>query len=216
MGVSGFWPMVKDARKTVLFQKFCEEQCIAKGWPLIIGINASILAYHCPAASNGSHYDSQCGLNIDIKSLILKFAFLSHLPASFVLFLDGPNWEEFKRGRKVGMKPHWMTPELIQLAEAFCFFVHECPGDAEVKLVDVAARNVIDAVMTDDSDAVICGALLVICFPEDYKNPDVVSVYHLNDIVQHPAKPITRYGMLLYTALIGHDELKEKKKKDQN
>ncbi|KAK2467390.1 hypothetical protein APHAL10511_000625 [Amanita phalloides] len=71
--------------------------------------------------------------------------------------------------------PHWLKADFEQLINAFGFYSHQAPGEAEAELVYLNHIGVIDAVLTNDVDAFVFGAETVIqtCAERASTNPQV-------------------------------------------
>ncbi|KAG2354499.1 PIN domain-like protein, partial [Suillus spraguei] len=86
---------------------------------------------------------------------------LLKLPLHTVFVFDGLERLPDK-GRKVRSSPHWLTHNFQCMLELFSFHWTEAPSEAEVELAAMNVHGVIDAVMTEDSDILIFGALCII------------------------------------------------------
>ncbi|KAF9234581.1 PIN domain-like protein [Melanogaster broomeanus] len=68
---------------------------------------------------------------------------------------DGPEKPPFKRGKKVISTPPWLTEHFKRFASAFGFETHVAAGEAEAELATFNCQGLIDAVWTEDSDALV-------------------------------------------------------------
>jgi Holliday junction resolvase YEN1 len=95
---------------------------------------------------------------------------------------DGNQRPQIKRGHRVSTNDHWMVKPTQRLLNAFnvqwitvhffliIFYSHfslrsiywQAAGEAEAQLAQMNGAGVIDAVMTDDSDAFVFGAHTVL------------------------------------------------------
>jgi Holliday junction resolvase YEN1 len=97
-----------------------------------------------------------------------------------IFVFDGPLRPSVKRGKAVRHAPSWIEGRFKLLIDAFGFYCHQvwrlsfslsnpaepstfqAPGEAEAELAQLNAAGIIDAVLTDDSDALLFGATHVI------------------------------------------------------
>lgn len=112
--------------------------------------------------------------------MFFKMCRLLKAPVTPVFVYDGPRREPLKRGRQVVTRPLWIIENVKSLVKAFGFHSHDvrtietssqnsntkiynqAPGEAEAELAKMNALGFIDAVITDDSDAVVFGAQCII------------------------------------------------------
>ncbi|RDB24486.1 hypothetical protein Hypma_008531 [Hypsizygus marmoreus] len=81
------------------------------------------------------------------------------MPVTLVFVLDGPHCPSVKRSCEVKPVPLWIASYLEELVDAFGFFVHQAPGEAEAELAKLNRLGMIDAIITDDSDTLVFGAI---------------------------------------------------------
>jgi XPG I-region len=125
---------------------------------------------------------AQAGENPELRCLFYKLASFLKVPVTPLFVFDGPSRPGSKRGKRVIAKPHWLTKPFQELLEAFGFpyytvSIHrsvvlyissksldgqQAPGEAEAELACLNRAKIIDAVITDDSDALLFGAAHVI------------------------------------------------------
>lgn len=99
-------------------------------------------------------------------------------PITPIFVFDGPERPGFKRGRYVGPHVNRLTKQFQAFVKAFGFYSYtvsvilaafnlinsyfpQAPGEAEAKLAHLNRLGAIDAVMTEDSDIFVFGALVV-------------------------------------------------------
>ncbi|KAG0701354.1 PIN domain-like protein, partial [Suillus ampliporus] len=99
---------------------------------------------------------------------------LLKLPLHAVFVFDGLSRLPDK-GRKIRHSPHWLTHDFQCMLELFGFQWTEAPSEAEAELAALNIHSVIDAVMTEDSDVLIFGA---VCIIRRYVVPFILCAYH--------------------------------------
>ncbi len=130
-------------------------------------------AIHTP----GSRF---AGENAVLQVLFFKLTRLLRNCVIPIFVFDGPCHPSVKREKNVVQRRDWLADYFKQLIAAFGFHVHQAsfsrhsksavltkifvkaPGEAEAELAQLNAKGMIDAVLTDDSDAFIFGATHVI------------------------------------------------------
>ncbi|KAF8859932.1 PIN domain-like protein [Acephala macrosclerotiorum] len=144
------------------------------------------------------------------KSFLWRIVQLQRLNCELVFITDGPQRPK-KRGKNVhGYNDHglWELKELLQ--HLGCAW-HRAPGEAEAECVLLQKLGIVDAVWTEDADALMFGAHTVFRFNYTEKENGAkrkdnlkVQVYRTEDILkQYPY--FTREGMVLFAVLIGAD-----------
>ncbi|KIO00204.1 hypothetical protein M404DRAFT_153442 [Pisolithus tinctorius Marx 270] len=144
------------------------------------------------------HGHAQCGQNPELRTLFYKLAHLYHTPANILFVFDGLQKPAIKRGKKVVTIPPWLTTYFKDFASAFGFRTHEAAGEAEAELAALNQLGVIDAVWTEDSDALVFGALTV------FRRQSVL-MYSANGLAQESAVALTKGGLLLMALFCGGD-----------
>ncbi|KAJ7024800.1 PIN domain-like protein [Mycena alexandri] len=97
------------------------------------------------------------------KLVLEKFYYYLHnlclAPATYVCCLDGRRRPGVKRGTRVIYRSMPLVEDLKTMIRSFGFYVHEAPGEAEAELAQLNANGTIDAILTEDSDTFVFGAL---------------------------------------------------------
>jgi 5'-3' exonuclease len=118
------------------------------------------------------------GKSLELRTLFFQLGTLLKLPLHVVFVFDGLSRLPDK-GRTIRHSPHWLTCDFQRMLELFGFqwtevsFAHltsrdcclttpQAPSEAEAELAAMNTHSVIDAVMTEDSDILIFGAVCVI------------------------------------------------------
>jgi Holliday junction resolvase YEN1 len=120
------------------------------------------------------------GKNPELRTIFYRLAQLVKVPFAAVFVFDGPGRPSEKRGKAVSSMTHWLVPDVWKLVEAFGFHCHQvrsrsihisrpalieapqAPGEAEAELARLNCEGIIDAVLTDDVDAMVFGANTVL------------------------------------------------------
>ncbi|KAI0708331.1 PIN domain-like protein [Earliella scabrosa] len=146
---------------------------------------------------------AQYGENPELRALLFRIASLAKLPIHAIFVADGPHRPKLKRGKQVKTTPLWLTVGLRNLVDAFGFGWIEAAGEAEAELAHMNKLGLIDAVMTDDSDALIFGARVIIRKYFRRHGPDDVQVYRASTI--HRKFKLGRDELFLFALLVGCD-----------
>uniref|UniRef100_A0A0W0FY92 XPG-I domain-containing protein n=1 Tax=Moniliophthora roreri TaxID=221103 RepID=A0A0W0FY92_MONRR len=86
------------------------------------------------------------------------------------------------------------------------------PGEAKVELASMACKGIVDAIITDDSNAIVLGAPCVIVIKDKPTERDLtgstehqlmVKVYHAKDI--ETKLGLTHGDLITYAAIVGND-----------
>ncbi|KAI5982397.1 PIN domain-like protein [Pisolithus orientalis] len=215
MGVTGLWQVIAPAAKKYSLQEltvnhmFNPDGTKRSEHPFRIGVDAR---YH-----SFRHGHAQCGQNPELRTLFYKLAHLYRTPADVLFVFDGPQKPAIKRGKKVVTIPPWLTTYFKDFASAFGFRTHEAAGEAEAELAALNQLGVIDAVWTEDSDALVFGALTVFrrqllrtnllhwCVNSDNDNDKSVLMYSANGLAQESTVALTKGGLLLMALFCGGD-----------
>lgn len=157
MGIPGLWAELAPAAETTtlhsyLLTSFVQNRNELRG--LRLGIDASLWLFHALQSSGGA--------NPHLRLLFYRLAKLLSLPVLPVFVFDGPKRPTWKRGKLVSGRQQVIEEPFSYLIEAFGYQWHRAPGEAEAELAYLNQVNLIDAVLTDDSDALLFGAHVVI------------------------------------------------------
>ncbi|KAJ7143360.1 PIN domain-like protein, partial [Mycena crocata] len=143
-----------------------------------------------------------------LRTLFYQLCNFQEAPVTPVFVFDGPGRPAMKRGIHVGHHPLWLTDHFKRLIRAFGYHYHDAPGEAEAELAHLNKLGFIDAVITEDSDALVFGARtvirtlgLVLCRPHVGQNSHI---YTSSAISAHPLY-LDEDGLLLFALLVGGD-----------
>lgn len=207
MGIPGIWNILLKAVQSRAFT----ELTVLEGFEanrrgartLLIGVDASIWLnqtqsiFHVP----GMHY--QAGENPELRSLFYRLARFRKLPIHLVFVFDGEHRPSIKRGVNVCTKAHALTSSFQELIEQYGYSFHTAPAEAEAELAVVNAHGIIDAVLTDDADALLFGATHLIRNPNVKEDGDDIRIYTADAI--RSTLSLTSGGILLLGILSGGD-----------
>lgn len=137
------------------------------------------------------------------------------LPIHPLFVYDGRHKPPFKRGKAVSARSYGNAPIIRRskdLIERFRFPWHEAPGEAEAECARLQQAGVVDAVMTNDVDALMFGSTFTIMnFSKESGTSTSASTHvtcysmgregHVSNV------PLDRAGMILFAMLSGGDYL---------
>ncbi|KAG1808697.1 PIN domain-like protein, partial [Suillus subaureus] len=129
-----------------------------------------------------------------------KLAHLYCIPSEVIVIFDGPAKPTIKRGTHIMKTPPWLTEPFKHFAQTLGFAVHDAAGEAEAELAALSCSGVIDAVITEDSDALVFGASHVF-----RSCSDNIIIYSADNIQQHGEVMLSNGGLLLMALLCGGD-----------
>ncbi|KAF8834705.1 PIN domain-like protein [Paxillus ammoniavirescens] len=118
-----------------------------------------------------------------------------------ILVFDGEARPSVKRGKHVVTTPPWLMQRLMDFVGAFGFSSYTAPGEAEAELAKLNRNGVIDGVLTEDSDAVVFGAEMVI----RRENEDGIVCYSSSEIQGNREVQLSNGGLLLMALVCGGD-----------
>lgn len=164
----------------------------------------------------------RCGFSSEVaaakpneKNILRKILILLKLNIQLIFVADGKNRPAEKYGGQNPWYKHRAQDDTLLKETVTSLGVkwHEAPGEAEAECSAMQSRGVVDAVWTEDSDAFMFGATLVIRFGHS-KNGNVdinnVIVYRA-DKIQKKFSGLTRDGLVLFAVLKGGDYSKNGK-----
>ncbi|SAM82461.1 uncharacterized protein UBRO_04513 [Ustilago bromivora] len=157
MGIPNLWPELSSSATTTTLPIYCLTSFTTNtnsSRGLRLGIDASLWLFHAQQSSGGS--------NPYLRLLFYRLAKLLTLPVLPLFVFDGSERPTWKRGKEVKGKQHAIEHPFTQLIEAFGFQWCRARGEAEAELAWLNTEGVVDAVLTDDSDALLFGAQTVV------------------------------------------------------
>lgn len=123
--------------------------------PLRIAIDAAIWNFQNQAGQGGK--------NPALRTLFFRLLKLLALPIHPVFVYDGKNKPLTKRGKTVSRYGTCIPNELSKnLVARFQFPHHTAPGEAEAECAFLQKHGIVDAVMSQDADAIMFGSTLTL------------------------------------------------------
>ncbi|KAK0457943.1 PIN domain-like protein [Desarmillaria tabescens] len=110
-------------------------------------------------------------------SLFKRLGCLFHLPVLPIFVFDGPKHPVIKRGKTINKTTDWLVADLKRMLQAFGFPYWDAPGEAEAELAMLSKAGRIDAVMSEDFDAMLFGAQCVIRIKDESDSKYIIEVY---------------------------------------
>lgn len=153
------------------------------------------------------------GRNPEIRTLFYRLLKFLALPIHPLFVYDGANKPPFKRGKAVS--GHRTAPIIHlskRLVDLFRFPRHDAPGEAEAECANLQRAGVVDAVMSNDVDAMMFGSSMTIMNFSKESGSGTTSASHATCYrtggEAGPSKVgIDRAGMILFALLSGGDYL---------
>ncbi|KAI9371867.1 hypothetical protein BJX61DRAFT_485586 [Aspergillus egyptiacus] len=173
--------------------------------PIRIAVDISIWLFQVQASRGGK--------NPELRTLFYRLLKILALPIHPLFVYDGRHKPPFKRGKAVSGRSYGNAP-IIQLSkilvDLFRFPRHEAPGEAEAECARLQMAGVVDAVMSNDVDALMFGSSLTIMnFSKESGSAGRathVTSYKMGHGEDSNVK-LDRSGMILFAMLSGGDYL---------
>lgn len=150
MGIPGILKEIGRGERIAL-SKLAVEHLERTRRPLRIAIDAAIWNFQNQAGQGGA--------NPALRTLFYRLLKLLALPIHPVFVYDGKNKPLTKRGKTVSAYgtciPNEMSKKLVQL---FNYPHHTAPGEAEAECAFLQKHGIVDAVMSQDVDAIMFGS----------------------------------------------------------
>ncbi|KAJ5511580.1 XPG N-terminal [Penicillium expansum] len=160
--------------------------------PIRIAVDISIWLFQVQAGRGGR--------NPELRTLFYRLLKLLALPVHPLFVYDGRQKPAFKRGKAVSTRSYGSAPIIKRskdLVERFRFPWHEAPGEAEAECARLQQAGIVDAVMSNDVDALMFGSSFTIMNFSKESGSGWASIEHTLD----------RPGMILFAMLSGGDYL---------
>ncbi|KAJ6082961.1 hypothetical protein N7467_007096 [Penicillium canescens] len=175
--------------------------------PIRIAVDISIWLFQVQAGRGGR--------NPELRTLFYRLLKLLALPVHPLFVYDGRQKPAFKRGKAVSARSYGSAPIIRRskdLIERFRFPWHEAPGEAEAECARLQQAGLVDAVMSNDVDALMFGSSLTIMNFSKENGSGTSSATHVTCYAMgqngHPSNiPLNRPGMILFAMLSGGDYL---------
>ncbi|KAK0487044.1 PIN domain-like protein [Armillaria luteobubalina] len=127
-------------------------------------------------------------------SLFKRLGRLFHLPILLVFVFDGPKRPVHKRKKQIRRTTDWLTADFKRLLDGFGFAYWDAPGEAEAELAMLSNLHKIDAVMSEDFDALLFGAQCVIRINNESDSQYLIDVYENDN--QFPPHELVAIALL--------------------
>ncbi|KAF3491444.1 uncharacterized protein GIQ15_00961 [Arthroderma uncinatum] len=119
--------------------------------PLRLAVDISIWLFQVQAAQGGA--------NPALRTLFFRLTRLISLPIQPIFVFDGPHRPDYKRGRLISKNAASREIELSRkLIKLFSYPCHTAPGEAEAECAKLQRTGVVDAVLSNDVDALMFGS----------------------------------------------------------
>ncbi|KAH7915223.1 hypothetical protein BJ138DRAFT_1055368 [Hygrophoropsis aurantiaca] len=217
MGVQGLWDIINKAGQSrslaILAVTDGFEKNTSGRRALRVGIDASIWYQHASFSKGGE--------NPELRLLFFRLRSLAELPILPLFIFDGRERPQVKRGSRLGKSgSHGLTNGMKKLLDIFGMEWREAFGEAEAELAHLNRFGIIDAIMTDDVDALVFGALRIIknsslTLSGNKSHPALnadgkaskhhAMIYTAEEIRRHPEVGLTRGGFIMFALLAGGD-----------
>ncbi|KXG46517.1 DNA repair protein (XPGC) [Penicillium griseofulvum] len=175
--------------------------------PIRIAVDISIWLFQVQAGRGGR--------NPELRTLFYRLLKLLALPVHPLFVYDGQDKPAFKRGKAVSTRSYGNAPIIKRskdLIERFRFPWHEAPGEAEAECARLQQAGIVDAVMSNDVDALMFGSSFTIMnFSKESgsgsSSATHVTCYTMGQDGHSSNIPLDRPGMILFAMLSGGDYL---------
>lgn len=176
--------------------------------PIRIAVDISIWLFQVQSGRGGK--------NPELRTLFYRLLKVLSLPIHPLFVYDGPHKPPFKRGKAVsGLGTAPIITLSKRLVDLFKFPRHDAPGEAEAECARLQRAGVVDAVMSNDVDALMFGSSwTVMNFSKEGGSgtgaATHVTCYRMSNSQgqEHPPNVILdRSGMILFAMLSGGDYL---------
>jgi len=185
----------------IALSKFAVEHYEKNGRPLKLAIDISIWNFQTQSGQGGQ--------NPVLRTLYYRLLRLLSLAIRPLFVFDGPNKPPFKRNKKTGYHsaslPDYLTKQLLK---QFGFPFHTAPGEAEAECASLQLSGIVDAVLSEDVDALMfgCGVTIRNWSKEGTKGnktPTHVNLYRAETTQE--TSGLDRDGMILVALMSGGD-----------
>ncbi|KAF4621830.1 hypothetical protein D9613_012120 [Agrocybe pediades] len=196
MGINGLWNLIKDIpqRHTLLDFAKINGFSYASGTHGVqhIGVDISTLMNQNITFINPSQKPYAFNPDKPLVNFFYQLCRFSKAPVVFIFVFDGPERPNIKHQHKINTQSvPWWTEPCKEIIEAFGFYSHQAPGEAEAELAAMNNAGIISAVLGPDSDSFAFGAKTVM---RRYKMLETYGV--------------TRNGIVLVALISGGDYCK--------
>ncbi|KAK7054028.1 flap endonuclease GEN 1 [Favolaschia claudopus] len=205
MGVNGLWDVIRNAAQPRSLLNCATldgfERNNRQHRALVVGVDIRSVLFNLPHSY--SRLQFSLGLADILRIFFYKLAQWSRTPVVLIFVFDGFGRPLFKRGKQVLAQPQQLIEGCKEAIAAFGYYSHQAPGEAEAELAQMNKLGFIDAVITEDSDAFVFGAVCVIrkLGPNIEMNAEIFQSARLTSAPFH----LDEDGLLLFVLLAGGD-----------
>ncbi|WFD20917.1 hypothetical protein MCAP1_003172 [Malassezia caprae] len=154
MGVPGLWRELADFAEDATLADVAWAHWTRTSTLFRLGIDATSWLYHARKSRGGAEPE--------LRLFFFRLVRLLALPIAPLFVLDGAARPSVKRGKPVWLGMHPLEAPFQALVQAFGFAHWRAPAEAEAELAWLSAHGTIDGVLTDDVDALVFGARVVL------------------------------------------------------
>ncbi|KOC07109.1 rad2-like endonuclease [Aspergillus flavus AF70] len=174
--------------------------------PIRVAVDISIWLFQVQAGRGGK--------NPELRTLFYRLLKFLALPVHPLFVYDGKHKPPFKRGKATGST--YGSAPIIGLSkilvDLFRFPRHDAPGEAEAECARLQRAGVVDAVMSNDVDALMFGSTLTIMnFSKESGSGTSaathITCYEMGNLNSSSCSRLDRAGMILFAMLSGGDYL---------
>ncbi|GAD96789.1 rad2-like endonuclease [Paecilomyces variotii No. 5] len=176
--------------------------------PIRIAVDISIWLFQVQSGRGGT--------NPELRTLFYRLLKFLALPVHPLFVYDGRHKPPFKRGKAVGGRSYGSAPIIglsKTLIDLFRFPRHDAPGEAEAECARLQKAGVVDAVMSNDVDALMFGSSLTVMNFSKEKSSGTGAATHITcyrtceEEGMPKNVPLDSDAMVLFALLSGGDYL---------
>ncbi|SJL16477.1 uncharacterized protein ARMOST_20003 [Armillaria ostoyae] len=150
------------------------------GWDLLRPVESgvSLIDWLAKMISTGMVHDLGPRIGVDASGWMFAAKYhhgQTKNPAQALLF--NPHRPVYKCKKKVDKMVDWLAADFKCLLDGFGFSYWDAPGKAEAELAMLSRAGRIDAMMSEDFDAMVFGAQQVIRIKEESESEYIIDVY---------------------------------------
>ncbi|KAK3655209.1 hypothetical protein LTR56_003630 [Elasticomyces elasticus] len=163
MGVTGLWDTLNDAAEIVHIAEYAARHFEQHKRPLRIAVDEACWRFTNLTPEQVERIrEGEPAANPVEKTILWRALNLMKLNIQLIFVSDGPRrpWKRAKRGG--GLIDRELTKLLYQMLDHLKLPRHQAPSGAEAECAVMQKRGLVDAVWTDDGDAFMFGATVVI------------------------------------------------------
>ncbi|KAK5676348.1 hypothetical protein LTS10_011160 [Elasticomyces elasticus] len=163
MGITGLWDTLNDAAEIVHIAEYAARHFEQHKRPLRIAVDEACWRFTNLTPEQVERIrEGEPAANPVEKTILWRALNLMKLNIQLIFVSDGPRrpWKRAKRGG--GLIDRELTKLLHQMLDHLKLPRHQAPSEAEAECAAMQKRGLVDAVWTDDGDAFMFGATVVV------------------------------------------------------